>query len=48
VVTDSKGKLLRQHPGYERVFEPVFTADGKSVAYGVLDGKKLLWKVEKL
>lgn len=48
VVTDSKGTLLRQHAGYERVFEPVFTADGKSVAYGVIDGKKLLWKVEKL
>jgi len=48
VVADSKGTILRQHTGYERVFEPVFTADGKSVAYGVKDGKKLLWKVEKL
>lgn len=48
VVTDSKGVVQRQHPSYERVFEPVFTADGKSVAYGVKDGKKLVWKVEKL
>jgi len=25
-----------------------FTSDGRSVAYGVKDGRKLLWKVEKL
>ncbi len=48
VVADTTGKILRQHQGYERVFEPVFTADGASVAYGVKDGKKLIWKVEKL
>jgi len=48
VVADAKGTIIRQHPGYERVFDPVFTEDGKSVAYGVLDGRKLIWKVEKL
>lgn len=48
VVLDSAGKLVQQHPAYEMVFEPVFTKDGKAVAYGVKDGNKLLWKVEKL
>lgn len=48
VVADPNGKVLKQHPGYERVFEVVFTADGKSVAYGVKDGKQLAWKVEAL
>lgn len=48
VVADSAGKILRQHPAYEMVFDTVFTDDGKSVAYGVKDGRKLIWKVEKL
>jgi WD40 repeat protein len=48
VVADASGNVLRQHPSYEQVFQPVFTADGKSVAYGVKDGQKLIWKVEKL
>jgi len=48
VVADTDGKTIRQHPAYEQVFQPVFTADGGSVAYGVKDGNKLIWKVEKL
>lgn len=48
VVADSSGKIIRKHPSYEQVFQPVFTSDGKSVAYGVKDGRKLIWKVEKL
>lgn len=48
VVADTSGKVLRQHPAYEQVFDVQFTADGKSVAYGVKDGRKLIWKVEKL
>lgn len=48
VVADSSGKVLRQHPAYEMVFDVSFTADGKSVAYGVKDGQQLLWKVEKI
>jgi WD40 repeat protein len=48
VVADSSGTVLRQHPEYEQVFETVFTGDGKSVAYGVKDGRKLVWKVEGL
>ena len=48
VVADANGSVLRRHPEYEQVYEPVFTADGKSVAYGVKDGRKLMWKVEKL
>jgi hypothetical protein len=48
VVADVNGTIIRQHPGYERVFETAFTEDGKSVAYGAKDGKQLWWKVEKL
>jgi len=48
VVADADGKVLRRHPGYEQVFPPAFTADGASVAYGVKEGPRLLWKVEKL
>lgn len=48
VVADSTGKILKEHQRYERVFETTFTADGKSVAYGVKDGKQIMWKVEKL
>ncbi|MHB8882096.1 MAG: TolB family protein [Thermodesulfovibrionales bacterium] len=49
VVMDTlSGKILKKHPMYDRVFETVFTEDGKSVAYGVVDGKQIAWKVEKL
>jgi Tol biopolymer transport system component len=48
VVADTGGKTIKQHPAYEQVFQTVFTADGKSIAYGVKDGKKLIWKVEKI
>lgn len=48
VVADASGKVLRQHPAYEMVFDVAFTSDGKSVAYGVKDGQQLLWKVEKI
>lgn len=48
VVADTTGRTIRTHPAYEQVFDVVFTADGKSMAYGVKDGNKLIWKVEKL
>lgn len=49
VVADAAtGKILRELPRYERVFETTFTADGQSVAYGVKDGNQIWWKVEKL
>jgi hypothetical protein len=48
VVADATGKTIRQHPAYEQVFQPQFTADGKSVAYGVKDGLRLRWIVEPL
>lgn len=48
VVLDLDGNLLRQHSSYELVFEPVFNSDGTSIGYGVKDGAKLIWKVEKL
>ena len=48
VVADASGKTIRQHPAYGQVLQPVFTADGKSVAYGVKDGNRLIWIVEKL
>lgn len=48
VVADTTGKTIKTHPAYEQVFDVVFTADGKSAAYGVKDGNKLIWKVEAL
>ena len=48
VVADATGKILRQHPPFEMVYQPVLSADGRSIGYGVKDGKKLAWKVEKL
>lgn len=48
VVADAEGKILRKLPPHEQVFPVQFTADGKSVAYGVKDGLELAWKVEPL
>ncbi|ABQ24716.1 PD40 domain-containing protein [Geotalea uraniireducens] len=48
VVADADGRMIRRHPAFDMVFEQVYTADGKSVAYGVKDGNKLAWRVEKL
>jgi hypothetical protein len=48
VIADAEGKTIRQLPAYEQVFPVHFTADGKSIAYGVKDGRKLAWKVEPL
>jgi hypothetical protein len=42
------GRIIRQHPSYEQVYQPVFTAAGKAIGYGVKDGNKLFWKVEPL
>lgn len=48
VVVDVAKNEVHRHPEYEFVFMTVFTADGKSVAYGVKEGNQLTWKVEKL
>lgn len=48
VVADTAGKTIKTYPVYEQVFDVMFTGDGKSVAYGVKDGPKLIWKVEGL
>jgi WD40 repeat protein len=48
VVADAAGKEHRPHAEFEMVFPTEFTPDGSSVAYGVKDGNKLIWKVEKL
>jgi hypothetical protein len=34
------------HAAYEQVFPVQFTADGKSIGYGVKDGQQLAWKVQ--
>jgi hypothetical protein len=48
VVADASGRILRQLPQYDQIFDVQFTDDGKSIAYGVKDGKQLAWKVERL
>jgi dipeptidyl aminopeptidase/acylaminoacyl peptidase len=47
VVADLEGRTVRRHAGYEQVFPVIFTADGRSLAYGVKDGVQLAWKVEE-
>jgi len=48
VVSDMEGKTVREHPDYDMVFQPEFGDNGTTLAYGVLDGNELWWKVEKL
>jgi hypothetical protein len=48
VVADPRGRTIRQLPPYEQVFPVQFTADGRSIGYGVKDGRQLAWKVEPL
>lgn len=47
-VADSTGKILREHPSYEAVWDYKISPDGKYVGYGVKIGQELWWKVEKL
>jgi len=48
VIADPDGRTRRELPSYEQVFDVRFTADGRSIAYGVKDGRELAWKVEPL
>lgn len=48
VVADPQGRTLRRLDGFEQVFPVRFTADGRSIAFGVKDGRRLAWKVEPL
>lgn len=46
VVADTEARTVRQHAPYEQVFPVRFADDGRSLAYGVKDGRQLEWKVE--
>jgi len=48
VIAKKTGKIIKQLPAFEQIFDVGFTADGKSVAYGVKDGQKLMWRVDSL
>jgi WD40 repeat protein len=48
VVAKKTGKIIKQFPSFEQIFDVEFTADGKSVGYGVKDGQKLIWQVDPL
>lgn len=48
VEADLKGRIIREHPHYEAVWDVSFSPDRKSVGYGVKIGRELWWKVEKL
>ncbi len=48
VVSDENGRTIGRHKDYEMVFQPEFLSDGRLIAYGVLDGNELWWKVENL
>lgn len=46
VAADARGKTVSRHASFEQVHPVRFAADGKSIAYGALDGSRLLWRVE--
>lgn len=48
VVADANGRILQKQKHYELIWAPVFSSDGKSVAYGVKTGRELWWKVEQI
>lgn len=48
VVADAKGRTIKEYARYEAVWNISFSPDGQSIGYGVKDGNKLVWKVEKL
>lgn len=48
VVADGGGKVLREHPPHDAVWDFTFSPDGKFVEYGVQDGRQLRWQVEPL
>lgn len=48
VVADLDGKTIREHSAHEQVFPVLFTTDGRSVAYGIKEGRQLIWKAEAL
>jgi hypothetical protein len=48
VIANADGTGHLRFPSYEMVFPTGFTADGRSIGYGVLEGNKLIWKVDKL
>lgn len=47
-VADLQGKIIREQPHYEAVWDVTFLNNGASVGYGVKQGNELWWKVEKL
>ncbi|MGB8930033.1 MAG: hypothetical protein WCC48_02155 [Anaeromyxobacteraceae bacterium] len=46
VVAGLDGKTVRQGSAYEQVFPVSVAPDGRSIAYGVKDGRALAWKTE--
>lgn len=49
VLADPKTNgVLREFSHYDRVFDFVFLDGGRSIGYGAIDGKNILWKVEEL
>jgi hypothetical protein len=48
VVAGPDARTVREHAAYEQVHDVHFTADGRSIAYGVKDGRRLAWMVEPL
>lgn len=49
VVADPRtNRVIREFPPYDRVYDVVILDGGKSIGYGVVDGRKIIWKVETL
>ena len=49
VIADAEtGKVIKEGRVGDEVWPPVWSADGKTAAYGARIGGELWWKVEKL
>jgi roadblock/LC7 domain-containing protein len=48
VIADNSGKTVKKIQPFELVYDVIFTEDGKSIAYGVKDGSKLIWRVDPI
>jgi len=46
VVANADGTTKARHPAFDQVFPARYASDGRSIAYGVVEGRQVLWKVE--
>lgn len=48
VIAKADGTIIKQCNPFDRVFKADFSSDNSSIMYGAIDGRQLLWQVEKI